>query len=211
MRILLGRYYGANQKEYFDEKRGIIRVQTTSGAGWFPLLYTGWELLKFDKEDVVIILMFDEDDHISLDDNKKMVQNGIALIVKTPPHMIGGELIERSDEANIPTKILAGSSSSSEERHSGGTQEAKVVATDDMLLLKGPGGNQIAICKEGIIIKGKLIDTNFFNNSKSGILKENWFASIIPNTVVTAFPHYEFDDTILKNIAGLADIYTGVI
>lgn len=209
----MGKYYSNVRDEMFDESRGVIKIRTKDGVAWYPLIYTGWESLVFDDDDTVVILILD-DSHIYLDDEERVANNGIAFIIKTPPHMIGKELHSREDEANMPTKLLGGSSSSSMERHVGGTDGAKIVATDDMLLLKGPNGNQIAICNDGIVSRGKKVELDFFNTSKFGAMKENWVASVLPQSVLVALemlagqpmPQYLPDTSILDRIAGIGDI-----
>jgi hypothetical protein len=205
------KYNGSNQSDFYDDQRGIICVVTEHGTMWLPLIYTGWSSLKFDvEEDTVIALIFDEANAI-YDLGRKAVANGIAIIIKDPPHMVGKPLLDHGDEANMPTKLMAGSASSSEERHIGGTAEAKIVATDDMLLLKGPNGNQIAICKDGIVTKGKQIGMDFFNSSKAGIIKENWLGAVLPTTVSVWLGNvapYTIDmEFITGKIEGLTDIY----
>jgi hypothetical protein len=220
MRILIGKYDGVDQKDFFDESRGILRVRNDSGTMWLPLVYTGWNLMKFDKDTDIVVCMLFSDAQTTYDPGTPIVEDGIALIAKVPPHMIGKPLNDRNDEAGAPTKLLGGSANSSNRKQAGGTDDYEVVATDEMLLLKGKGG-QIVICEDGIITKGKRIDTDFFNTSKGGVLRENWMAQVIPPTALVAIeiasggsslmPSYLPDTSILKKVTGLLDIVKGVV
>lgn len=210
MNIVIGRYDGDKQADFYDEKRGIIRIDSTYGKMWLPLLYTGVDIMKFDVDnDVVIALMFS--DGLSVYDTvTQRVDDGIAFIVKAPPHMTGKKLYNKNDEANLPTKLLVGGASKSTDRITSGTDTSKIVYSDDLLLMKGPGG-QIAIGPDGIVKKGNETSMDFFSGSKAGVLKESFLASIIPNTVLTPFPHYLPDTSLIDKISGIMDLYTGVI
>jgi hypothetical protein len=217
MEILNCKYDGDEQKDFYDDKRNIIRVTSERGTMWLPLLYTGWAALVFEPEnDTVLGMIFDSGNTV-YNPKSPVVANGVALIIKNPPHMVGKPLTEHNDEANIPTMLMGGSSSQSDTRHIGGIGDVKIVTTPDMLLLKGPNGNQIAICKDGIVMKGKQISMDFFTNSKAGVLRENPIAAVLPIPVSTililagiVIPPYIIDPSPLMNsVKGLADIYRG--
>jgi hypothetical protein len=220
MRILLGKYDGHDQGDFYDYGRGIIRIKNEAGVMWLPLIYTGTTISSFDIErDLVVALLF-SDGPINYNSEHPIVENGIAMIVRVPPELLGYSLNEDTDEANLPTKLLGGSASSSDSRTSTGSKDYKVVSTDEMIMMKGVGG-QIVIGKDGIMSKGKEISTNFFNSSKAGVLSENWLSSILPPTVQVAIElgsgggqlmsKYLPDMSILKKIEGVVEAYSGVI
>lgn len=213
MEVIMCKYDGDKQSDFYDDKRNIIRVVTEHGKMWLPLIYTGWSALKFEPDNDTVLAMIFDSGNTTYNPTTPTVANGVALIIKNPPHMVGKPLTEHNDEANMPTMLIGGSSSESEDRHIGGTDGAKIVTTDDMLLLKGPNGNQIAICKDGIVMKGKQISLDFFGNSKAGVIKENWLGGILPTTVSvflgTIAPYTIDTGFITSKIKGLTEVYSG--
>jgi len=224
--VLIGSYSGGSREDFYREEQGIIKVDTVHGTMWVPLAITGARKHKFDPQRERVIVIMPDGDVLTYsttrsDDGKEVVlrtDEGFAFIVQLPPQWIPPHLIKESeDEANMPTKTLTGSNSEGEDRYTFGTDDYKVVARDDMLLLKGKGG-QIAIGEEGIITTGKEISMDFFGSTKMGILKENWLGQLLPSTLKVAMemgtgtpvPNYLPDLSVLTNITkGLLEAVQG--
>lgn len=216
--ILLGEFYGSDRDEYYREKEGIVRLMTREGILWVPLVLTGVKQHKFEpKTDRVIVFLLDPD-YIStqlVDRNKSgrdvvlAADSAFGILIRLPHQYIQTKPEKDRDEANVPTKILVDSSNETKERLAMGTKDYRIVVDDEKILLKGEGG-QIIVGKDGIVTKGKIIDSSFFGGSKGGILKESWIGGVIPSSVVTPFPTHTIDDTLLKRVQGLAEQVTDI-
>jgi len=216
--IISGEYAGKDKSDYYRAKEHILKVNTEYGTMWVTLV---GDVRKrtFDPESERVMVVLSNPDqgftypYTEDPKSKSEVINAtsyaVGFIVQRPIQEIVGPLPDPDEEVNAPTKILAGSNSQSDNTISLGQKDTKLIITEDMIALKGPGG-QILIGNDGIIIDGKLIAMKFFDESKAGLLKENWIANIIPTTVVTPFPMYEPDTATLDKIKGLLDIARGL-
>ena len=214
--IVIGSYAGESMADYYRPKENIIKVVTKHGTMWVALAGSkGMRNRIFDPEsERVLVILDDPDQVISMPEYDRdeegaeaidTTELAVGFIIQIPVQYTRDRMVDPEEEVNVPSKLMVGSNSLDEERHVFGTEEAKVICTKDMVALKAPGG-QIVIGRDGIMIDGTVIDMEFFTSSKAGLLKENYLAAIIPTTVVTPFPAYLPDDTILQRIAGLVDI-----
>ena len=223
--IIIGRYDGVDKDDFYREEHDTVRVRTEYGQMWVPLAnQPGMKQAEFDPEsERVIVFIMNPDYIIGSASDDISTDNVFGMVVQLPPQHRVEKMEERKGrdtgpESNAPTKILGGSSSYSRRRYEMGTPEAKVIVTDDKVLLKGPGG-QISICEDAIVTKGKEVKMSFFNESRAGLMKQNWLSQILPESVKVAMEMftgnimapYLPDVTILQRIAGIAGEVRAVI
>jgi len=220
--IIIGSYHGDSREDYYREAENIIRVRTEYGVMWVPLVTTGGAIKRtFNKAtERVLVILINPDytlNSLSNEDAVLASDDAFGIIIQLPPQYIREYLLDPEDEINMPTKLFTDSDSGPGSRNTFGTGASKVVASDDMIAIKGPGG-QIAIGKDGIVTKGNVTNLNFFNESRGGILKENWLARILPPTVKiaielatgTPMPEYLPDDKLIRKVAGITETIGGM-
>ena len=210
--IVIGRYDGNSPREFYNPTLGIIRVSTEYGRMWVPLARIAGKrtwMFKPDEE-VDLVIIRDPDQILSTHSTRDeageeqvlTTEDAVAIVAQLPPQYIREFLSPPEDEVNVPSKILLGSNSKPEDRTTFGADDNKIIASDELIAMKGSGG-QIVIGNDGIIFKGNQIRMDWFSGNRGGVLKENWLANLIPTSVVTPFPMYLPDTRIMMRIAGL--------
>jgi len=214
LQVLLAEYDGEDKKQFYNKKLNLIRVRTESSTMWIPLFITGTRRYDMDpKKEMVLVVLADPDqslsDTVDADGNPICTPKAFGIIVQIPPQVRKSFDIP-DDTFTSPTKIMSDSSNTSETYSAVGDGDGKLISSEDSVGIKASGGS-LFIGKDAIVKSGKMIDMDFFSDSKAGLMKQSWLANIIPTTVVTPFPMYGVDDTILKRIAGLASAVGKVI